>query len=1494
MQKKKQIILISFIFVLILLISTNVFAIDFMGIAKNEMNNQIRTLGVVRAGLLGGGTGETEPDPDEDITITVYDSVFYDKIKAKLNKAGIVFSEVEPTEDNTWQLTAKRGDIEGITTLDLSGGSIASDKISDLRGITNFKGLTVLNINSNLIKNGVDLNNNDIADGIEEITTLTNLKELYLSSNGLTDMPNLEDLTKLDKIDFSSNHLDLSFINANISLTEVYAANNSISTTGAAYGRNLRNLKVLDLKGNSIDGDLLNVHFPLSLTKLILSGNTNIKKIGALQDLRHLTELNLNDDYRIEDLYKLGESYVDALSGETYYYLENLEVLKLQNVNNNTSRIELSNLIGLKKLVELDLSSNNITSIYGVTDLDKLEKLYLNYNLITDITPFVIETTDQFGNPKLIISGVKHLEMKHNRDDNIEDYGLQNINTLYYMDQLEVLDLSENRIHDISSLEHLPNLEPRNLNLKNQRGNFNFAKKSNTNVEQKAIIESIFQNCKKETSIIYDSTSQGFTVTGNAVENEDTYVLPSGEIGKYNEHPGYYNIVFPENSKEGDSAAVTIVGGRAAGSCFTYTISNGGNYLYDSICFEDYILTEKVESELLKQERVAWSVPYILNMSYYDVGAVTDLELRGSTGYKVKNVKGLESFYSLQTLDLSNNEITSNIIESKIDKLKDLPQIRIIKLSENKLTNVDFIVNYTNLTEILLTNNQINNIDGFEGWYNNIESNYYTPVLTTLDLSGNKYITNIDVLAPITTLTTLKIANNDISSISALENMKELIVLDISSNKIKNIDVLEGLTKLNNLNIGDNLINDLSKISNLNLGTLDIRNNKIDTLDAINDMSIAELFAGGNKIGKWASGDEIETELSRKVQTLDLTGQKLTYALKEEDTGEIEIPLPSLFIEAKDNNNKLYTAEDYDYDPSKCTLTADGKAIIVNADELKNSADSIVTIKIDGGLANRSTFSVAAPIEATITYSTEEPTKEDVVATISFNRNGVSVLNNDGEIQYTFTENGEFTFEYEDEYGFTGTKTATVDWIDKEGPVAEVTKNIQTITKENVIVTITANEECKEVTGWELSEDHKTLTKTYTENETEEVTLEDKLGNTSTVNVKVNNIDKIVPVIQGVEEGNTYTEMVTISVTDDNLTQVTLNDGETTQTIPGSGKTRTCNIDTDGEYTITARDAAGNVTVINFTVELSGELQAIATKSTEETTKENVIVTIRANKECKELAGWELSEDHKTFTKTYTENSTEEVTIEDNDGNTKTLTVQVNNIDKVLPVIQGVEDGKTYGPGRQITITDDHLESVTVTLGGQESSISGTSSNTRNYTAEVEGEYTITARDTAGNESIVNFTIASTPVVIDLEIKNGIAYEKTVDGNKNYIENIKPVTKVGEFLGNVDSNGTIEIYKGNTKITDTTKNIITGMKVVVLNGSTPVKEYEIVVTGDIIGEDGVLDGKDLLKFARYKAGLDTNVTGAQLRATDIVRDQKYADGKDLLKMARIVAKIEHI
>ena len=169
-----------------------------------------------------------------------------------------------------------------------------------------------------------------------------------------------------------------------------------------------------------------------------------------------------------------------------------------------------------------------------------------------------------------------------------------------------------------------------------------------------------------------------------------------------------------------------------------------------------------------------------------------------------------------------------------------------------------------------------------------------------------------------------------------------------------------------------------------------------------------------------------------------MSGQKITKIIDENETGEISIELPQIFKAATTQGNKIYTTADLIL--TNCVLDNTGNNIII---DLNSENLQVAQVTINGGKAFRTVLTIVIPLVSKIEYSvpSETLTNQDVTATITFNRSKVTISNNDGKDTYTFTQNGEFTFEYFDEYGIQGTATVVVNNIDKEAPTITGVEN---------------------------------------------------------------------------------------------------------------------------------------------------------------------------------------------------------------------------------------------------------------------------------------------------------------------------------------------------------------------------------------------------------------------------------------------------------------------
>ena len=145
-----------------------------------------------------------------------------------------------------------------------------------------------------------------------------------------------------------------------------------------------------------------------------------------------------------------------------------------------------------------------------------------------------------------------------------------------------------------------------------------------------------------------------------------------------------------------------------------------------------------------------------------------------------------------------------------------------------------------------------------------------------------------------------------------------------------------------------------------------------------------------------------------------------------------------------------------------------------------------------------------------ISYSTKELTNQKVKVEIKSDEKlnkpeGWEISADEKTISKYYFENEIIMLKVQDLAGNETEIEVKVENIDKEKPQTRVEYD----EKDNqVIVHIISNKELQEVEGWELSEDKKTLTKIYLENEKDVISVTDLAGNITEVAVAVTTINK--------------------------------------------------------------------------------------------------------------------------------------------------------------------------------------------------------------------------------------------------------------------------------------------------------------------------------------------------------------------------------------------------
>lgn len=347
----------------------------------------------------------------------------------------------------------------------------------------------------------------------------------------------------------------------------------------------------------------------------------------------------------------------------------------------------------------------------------------------------------------------------------------------------------------------------------------------------------------------------------------------------------------------------------------------------------------------------------------------------------------------------------------------------------------------------------------------------------------------------------------------------------------------------------------------------------------------------------------------------------------------------------------------------------------------------------------------------------------------------------------------------------------------------------------------------------------------------------------------VNNIDKTAPTIEGVENDRLYLSEVTPKASDTNLKEVLLyKDNNQVQNYQQNTQ-----ITEDGHYKLVAKDSAENQTSVEFDISRN---PAIIDYSEVNLTNQDVVATVNSN--------FDVNVKNNSNQKSYTFKENGEFTFELNiKGAELQLTAKVDNIDKTPPTITDVEDKKQYIDKVTPKISDDNLNEVKLYFDSEE--VQGYTPN-----SEITGEgfYKLVAKDLAGNETSVEFTI----------IENPDEKYQIKDGN---ILNIKNNTNQDTFRKKLKMSGEYSIYRNDTLISDNDK-IATGDK---LRKSTG-EEYTLIVSGDI-NNDGDVNIKDIVMLRKYLLERN-NLNENSLLAADCNLDGKDISIKDLIRM-RLIA-----
>ena len=272
----------------------------------------------------------------QDTEGNIYDFTPLSNLK-KLKKIRIYFrppAELDPSEHHE-NMTCLDGSFSLLTTLEAL--EMENTHLKEVAPIEQLVNLVSLNLNFNKIEilpeNIGNLEKLDFlvfvhnnVKNIEQLKSLTNLKELFFHYNYVEDIYPIKNLVDLTRLGAQGNRIkNISAVTSLVKLTYLGLDNNQIEEIPKEI-TNLKKLKTLELDYNNI------CNLP------------DLKGLDSLDEMR-LSNNELND----EDWMKLD---------------------------------------GLEHVWSLSVALNKITKVPIMKNLKSLKELYLNYNYITDLSGF--------------------------------------------------------------------------------------------------------------------------------------------------------------------------------------------------------------------------------------------------------------------------------------------------------------------------------------------------------------------------------------------------------------------------------------------------------------------------------------------------------------------------------------------------------------------------------------------------------------------------------------------------------------------------------------------------------------------------------------------------------------------------------------------------------------------------------------------------------------------------------------------------------------------------------------------------------------------------------------------------------------------------------------------------------------------------------------------------------------------------------------------------
>lgn len=505
---------------------------------------------------------------------------------------------------------------------------------------------------------------------------------------------------------------------------------------------------------------------------------------------------------------------------------------------------------------------------------------------------------------------------------------------------------------------------------------------------------------------------------------------------------------------------------------------------------------------------------------------------------------------------------------------------------------------------------------------------------------------------------------------------------------------------------------------------------KVQNVSSQNDTSTSDQAINGNAGDFWLTKNA-ETNAERRYITIALDEPAFISALQyvPRQNGTSGMVRSAKIQVSMDNTNWTTVVDSTNWEEN-----ADAKYVAFEK-PVKAKYVKVIGMETSDGYMSAALINLfedtTAKIHptATIEYSTTTLTNQDVTVTLHPDKyveieDKAVTKQADGTFTYTFTENGSYTFVFEDVFGNVGEETATVNWIDKVPPEATVEYSTKDLTSGSVVATLKNLNSDDPIT---ITNNGGSDTYTFTKNGRFTFTYEDAAGNKAETEAVVTWIVEEAPhILLEFSEEQPTNQPVTVTVVGDADFIITSNDRQKSHVFYENGEWTF-------EYQITgvSQTTVGYQTTSGLTGSITARVTWIDTESpkgsieysTKDLTNQPVRATLVVDEEIiiDNTEGVDRDESGNYY-HTFTENGSFRFEYHDLAGNEGSQTATVSWID-TTPAEVTITYSKT-------TLTN---ETVVATLTSEEEITVINNNGSNIYLFDKNGSFEFVYTDKAGN-----------------------------------------------------------------------------------------------------------------------------------------------------------------